>query len=169
VDTVTQKLNDSPCWKEILKVKEPYLAGKKISMGKGNITRHWKDSLEGERPLCDQYPILFDLSQNQDYTVKTCRDANFVIQFRRRLRGEMLEQWTHIVEVIISIHMSNENDTISWSMNNNAVFSTKSVYSHLERNLARAHNKWISKSKLPWKIKIFLWQLGQGAVLTRKT
>jgi hypothetical protein len=65
--------------------------------------------------------------------------------------------------------MSDENDTISWSMNNNAVFSTKSVYSHLERNLAGAHNKWISKSKLPWKIKIFLWQLGQGAILTRKT
>jgi hypothetical protein len=29
----------------------------------------------------------------------------------------------------------------------------------LERNLAGSHNKWIWKTKVPLKIKVFLWQL----------
>jgi hypothetical protein len=41
------------------------------------------------------------------------------------------------------------------------------MYQHLEKNLAGSHNKWIWKAKVPLKIKIFLWQLFQNAILTR--
>jgi hypothetical protein len=48
------------------------------------------------------------------------------------------------------------------------VFSTKSLYHWLERNLAGSHNKWIWKAKIPLKIKIFLSQICQDDVLTRE-
>jgi hypothetical protein len=39
------------------------------------------------------------------------------------------------------------------------------MYQHIEKNLDGSHNKWIWKVKIPLKIKIFLWQLFQNAIL----
>jgi hypothetical protein len=50
----------------------------------------------------------------------------------------------------------------------NAKFSTKSVYYWLEKDLAGSNNKWIWKTKIPLKIKIFMWQLCRDALLTRE-
>jgi hypothetical protein len=49
----------------------------------------------------------------------------------------------------------------------NDAFSTKSIYQHLERNVACSHNKWIWKAQIPLKLKIFLWLLFKNAILTR--
>jgi hypothetical protein len=59
-----------------------------------------------------------------------------------------------------------ENDKITWSLNKNAIFSTRSIYTLLEKNLAGSHYNWIWKSKIPLKIKIFMWQMCQDAILT---
>ena len=44
---------------------------------------------------------------------------------------------------------------------------TLSIYELLENNIAGPRNKWIWKSKLPLKIKVFLRQLHYDAILTR--
>ena len=59
------------------------------------------------------------------------------------------------------------SDEISWSLNTNGKFSTASVYRHLEKNISGPDNNMIWKAKLPLKIKVFLWQLFQDAILTR--
>jgi len=46
-------------------------------------------------------------------------------------------------------------------------FSVKSTYSHLCNIEASDPNKWIWKSKIPLKIKTFVWLTQQGAILTR--
>jgi hypothetical protein len=56
---------------------------------------------------------------------------------------------------------------VVWGLAANKIFTTKSMYQNLERNLSGASNKWIWKSKVPLKIMIFLWQLFRDAVLTR--
>ena len=62
----------------------------------------------------------------------------------------------------------NENpDAISWSLNSGGRFTTKSVYKRLERDLSGPNYKWVWKAAIPLKIKIFLWQLFQDAVLAR--
>jgi hypothetical protein len=53
---------------------------------------------------------------------------NFDIPFRRRLRGDLLAQWNSMVELVNSIPLENNDDWVSWSLNKNALFSTKSVY-----------------------------------------
>jgi hypothetical protein len=168
VATVTSRFNDSPCWKSILKVKDTYLAGRMVMLKNGNITRLWKDSIMGEQPFCDQFPVLFNLCQVQDCTIKSCREANFVIPFRRRLRGELMDHWQYILNILLSVPPCEDDDKIAWSLNKNTVFSTRSVYTLLEKPLAGSNNKWIWKAKMPLKIKIFMWQLCQDAVLTRE-
>jgi hypothetical protein len=167
VATVSSKFNDSPCWKAILKVKDTYFAGRKVVLNNGNITRLWKDPIMGEQPFCEKFPVLFNLCQVQDCTVKSCKEANFEIPFRRHLRGELLDQWQHILNTLLLAPSHDENDRITWSLNKNAIFSTKSIYTFLEKNLAGSHYNWIWKSKIPLKIKIFMWQMCQDAILTR--
>jgi hypothetical protein len=100
--------------------------------------------------------------------MKSCRDANFDIPFRRRLRGELLDHWQYILNTLLSAPFHDEDDKITWSLNKNAIFSTRSVYTLLEKNLAGSHNNWIWKAKIPLKIKIFMWQLCQDAILSRE-
>jgi hypothetical protein len=104
----------------------------------------------------------------KDCTVKDALDAKLLFPFRRTLRGLNLAQWNAIKEKLSALNLSTDNDFISWSLNQNNIFSTKSMYHWLERNLAGSHNKWIWKAKIPLKIKIFLWQMCQDAVLTRE-
>jgi hypothetical protein len=61
--TVECRFNDSPGWKALLKVKDTYLVGRKTKLGNGNICRLWKNSINNERPLCETYPILFEICQ----------------------------------------------------------------------------------------------------------
>jgi hypothetical protein len=42
IATITPRFNDSPCWKVLLKVKDTYFAGIKITLNNGNTTRLWK-------------------------------------------------------------------------------------------------------------------------------
>jgi hypothetical protein len=84
------------------------------------------------------------------------------------LRGELLDHWQYVLNTLLSAPFRDENDRIAWSLNKNAIFSTRSVYALLETNLAGFHNNWIWKSKIPLKIKIFMWQLCQDAILTRE-
>jgi hypothetical protein len=73
-----------------------------------------------------------------------------------------------IQNILLSLNLSADPDSIFWSLNENNVFSTRSVYRWLERNIARSYNRWIWKAKFSLKIKVFLWQLCQDVVLTRE-
>jgi hypothetical protein len=145
VATVTSRFNDSPCWKAMLKVKETYFAGRKVILKNGNINVLWKDPIRGEQPFCDKFPVLFNLCQVQDCNIKSCREANFDIPFRGRLRGELLDHWQYILNTLLSapFHDDDDDDKITWSLNKNAIFSTRSVYTLLEKPLAGSNNKWI--------------------------
>jgi hypothetical protein len=104
----------------------------------------------------------------KECTIKDALDSNLEILFRRTLRGDNLLHWNIIKDSLRNLLFLDASDFITWSLNPNKYFSTKSVYLWLERNLAGSHNKWIWKAKLPLKIKIFLWQMCQDAVLTRE-
>jgi hypothetical protein len=149
-------------------VKDTYMVGRKVNLRKGNICRLWQDSISGETPLSLQFPELFDLCLEKDCTILDASISDFEIPFRRTLRGDNLLHWNAIKDSLRNLPRSDDSDFITWSLNPKKCFSTKSVYLWLERNLAGSHNKWIWKAKVPLKIKVFLWQLCQDAVLTRE-
>lgn len=62
---------------------------------------------------------------------------------------------------------SDLQDVISWKWTKNGKFSVKSTYEHLTRDdMGESHSK-IWNSKVPYKIKIFLWLLAKKATLTK--
>jgi hypothetical protein len=114
-------------------------------------------------PLFLSHPKLYDIQQGQDFTFERFLVARFDVSFRRRLSHDLAIQWEQVREVFVT----DTKDTMVWGLIANRVFSTKSVYQVLERYLSGANNKWIWKAKLPLKIKVFMWQLFRGAILTR--
>jgi hypothetical protein len=109
--------------------------------------------------LCSAFPFLFDISLTQAVTFQQAVQCGFNIPFKGRLCPGLLEQWNYIKNDVVLIPRANTTDQVVWALTSNKIFSTKSVYQFLERNLPGAYNKLIWKAKIPLKIKFFLWQL----------
>ena len=93
VASVKTKVNDSPCWKAIMKVKDLYMAGRKIVIRSGDIARVWIDPIGDQKPFKDQFPQLFSICNSLECTMKKCWEAYPLSFFRRRLNNELKEQW----------------------------------------------------------------------------
>ena len=85
ITTVKTNLSDSSCWKEIMKVRDVYIAGRGIKIKDGSLVRFWKDPWLDKTPLMQLYPQLFDICQLPDISFKEVREKEFIIPFRRRL------------------------------------------------------------------------------------
>ena len=162
------KVNDSPCWKEILKLREIYFAGRRVVLHNGGGCLLWKDSFGPDKvPLMRRFPEIYDICQDQDCTVKFLVNKNFILSFRRQVTGRLLNQWNMVVDYIKGLQLGDACDEIKWSLTKNGIFSTRSVYSFLEKSISGPNCWWIWKARLPLKIQIFMWQAFQDAILTR--
>ena len=103
----------------------------------------------------------------QGCTVKHFVDCGRVMRFRRRLHGGLELQWRSILEKFNEIHLSDEDDMVYWGLAKNKVFSTKSMYDFLEKDLVGPDNRLIWNARLPLKIQIFMWQVFRNAIPTR--
>ncbi|XP_048552830.1 uncharacterized protein LOC125533101 [Triticum urartu] len=167
VANIRGRFSDSPCWKAIMKVKDSYMAGRKIIINSGNLTRVWHDPWVENIILKDRFPDLFSICHDQESTLASWVTSNYDLDFRHRLTGVLGEQWAWMVMEAKKLSLSNSSDTISWAFSSRGKFTTKTMYEWLERNLASPNYNWVWKSPVPLKIKIFLWQLFQNDVLTR--
>jgi hypothetical protein len=46
IHNVNHKLNDSPIWYDLLKIKDVYLKGRAINIENGECTRFWEDGVK---------------------------------------------------------------------------------------------------------------------------
>ena len=161
------KFNDSPVWKALLKVKEHYMAGRRVTIRSGNVARIWQDPVGEHPPLCETYPVLFSIANHPDDTITQFRGREKGDIFRRRLNPDLTSQFVGLNSIIESIAPSMEPDKIKWVLGPKEKYTTKAMYSYLERNISGCDYRWIWKAKLPTKIQIFLWQLFQDVVLIR--
>lgn len=100
VANVEPRFNDSPCWKALLKVKELYMVGRKIKLESGNLTRIWKDSVNGLVLFSVQFPHHFDICTDQDCTVDSFYTVEVAFFFRRHLNPTLAEQWREMCDHI---------------------------------------------------------------------
>jgi hypothetical protein len=69
IHDVKHKLNDSPMWYDLLKIKNIYLQGRGVSTENGSLTRFWLDPWLYNEPIAVIVPILFELCENKNITV----------------------------------------------------------------------------------------------------
>ena len=153
VASVKSRANDSPIWKNLLKVKDIYFLGRNLVLKNGNLVRFWKDAWLNNCSLMVSYPMLYDICQAQDWTFEKVRESNFVVPFQRRFNVVLAEAWDYIADKARSLNTPAGSDKVVWSLIPKGGFTTKSLYQHLERGIYGSHNKWIWKAKIPLKIK----------------
>ncbi|XP_071679612.1 uncharacterized mitochondrial protein AtMg00310-like [Lolium perenne] len=65
----------SQFWNSIQKVKSAFSQGAKHQVRNGESTRFWVDWWQGQGPLKDHYPTLFDIATDPHVTVSGCCSA----------------------------------------------------------------------------------------------
>jgi hypothetical protein len=67
---IPNRINDSHVWSDLLKVRSFYLKGRGIKINNGQNVSFWLDPCLDNKPLCQSYPVLYDLATNQRCIVR---------------------------------------------------------------------------------------------------
>jgi hypothetical protein len=87
------------------------------------------------------------------------------VSFRRALVGDNWDKWLHLVGNVLPVHLNDHMDSFRWTASK--TFTVKSMYDDLVLRVGASVNCWTWKARIPLKIKIFLWYLKNGVVLTK--
>jgi hypothetical protein len=74
-------------------------------------------------------------------------------------------QWDALLGALQDSHINKSNDFVSWVLEKSGRYTTKSMYRYiLHREVLNIRMRKMWKSKLPMKLKIFMWLVFQGRV-----
>ena len=80
---------------------------------------------------------------------------------------ERLKEWLKLVSLVLPVNLNNDKDIFIWHIKKNGKFSTQSMYREIMKREKLSGKEMFWKAKLPLKIKIFLWYLKRGVILTK--
>jgi hypothetical protein len=111
--------------------------------------------------------MSYELCLNQTNSVFDVKNADWMIQFKIILPPITIDQWYELAGKlnVLSLNESNDKPVSKWTANKQ--FTIKSVYTELTKIENGPNYKVIWKSKIPEKIKIFMWLVAQGAILSK--
>ena len=163
---VQLKPTDSPFWRGIMLVKQEFFSRGSVVVGNGMGVRFWEDRWLGDNSLTIQYPSLYNIVSHKNVLVANVLNNNLLnIGFRRTLIGN--NWWLELVERLIEVSLTTEDDTFLWSLTPNTKFTVKSMYADYMNGHTSFLGKYLSKLKVLLKIKIFMWFLNQKVPLRK--
>lgn len=122
---------DSPCWYDLLKIRDIYLQGRRMQVKNGRQTDFWNDGWTGNGTLREQFGGLYEICQEQTISVRKMADRNWDLNFRRWLTANQMIQLNRLRRMLLPVEMNDEGeDTPIWVWNNKKKFTVKSVYNH---------------------------------------
>jgi hypothetical protein len=149
-----------------MEVKKLVLERGRFKVQDGTQTRFWEDLWLGKEPLMENYPTLYNIVRKKNLSVaQVLSTTPLNISFRRALVVDNWDKWLNLVGSIIMVHLNDHMDSFIWTANK--IFLVKNMYNDLVLKSRTPVNCWTWKAKIPLKIKIFLWYLKNGVVLTK--
>ena len=151
-----------------MKVKDKFLNLGSFQLNNGENIRFWEDKWLGNFTLSQQYPSLYNIARKKHISIATVFNSiPLNISFRRGLVGNNLVLWYNLVARIAQVRLNDREDVFKWGLHQSGIFSVHSMYSALICNGHVRQNRTLWKTRIPLKIKIFLWYLHRGVVLTK--
>lgn len=126
----------------------------------GTSVRFWRNWWCGDAPLARSFPVLFSFCPNPDISVAEVAANNWDLAFRRSLTPEELEDWQSLSAFLPLL--SETPDSVVWPHSASSRFLVKSLYARLIGGVPSNRFSCIWRSKVPPKVKIFLWQAFRG-------
>lgn len=90
-----------------------------------------------------------------------------MIRFRRTPFGVSLQQWEDLKCLCNLLLLTDGKDKLFWKLDARGRFSVGSPYRTLKRAQVPYPYKFLWNTKVPLKIKFFLWLVSRGSILTR--
>ena len=81
--------------------------------------------------------------------------------------GANLQAWHEVVAMVVDVQLTNKRDRFVWRLHHNGLYSVNSMYKPLLGTQAIPYSTLIWKLKLSLKIKVFMWYLYKGVILTK--
>jgi hypothetical protein len=85
---------------------------------------------------------------------------------RRRLIGDLGEAYNDLITLCSDVLLSREDDTSVWLLGSKG-FSVNSLYKKMKNSLIYVPSNFLWKTRLPHKIKVFLWLVRNKKILTK--
>ena len=168
ISQIHWKPGDSHFWSGVMKAKEFFFQFGTFSVRDGSQVRFWEDTWLGNNSLMVQYPSLYQIVRHKFVTIKqVLGQENPDISFRMALLGHRLAVWNELLTRLEDIQLSGEPDIFRWNLHQNGKFSVKSMYDAMVHCDVPVDNRKLWKLKIPLRVKIFLWFLNKGVILTR--
>ncbi|XP_044367523.1 uncharacterized protein [Triticum aestivum] len=146
-------------WKDITKLMPIYRGITKTTIQDGNNTLLWKD-LWTDDILADRFPRAFSFTRNEDISVQEFLTAETLgTTFHLPLSEQAHEELLTMQQMLTPTTLNQGDDKwgCTWGKGE---YTAKQYYSYYFRNLdAHQSYKWIWKSKVTMKIKVFGWLL----------
>ena len=121
---------DSPFWKGLMKVKDDFFIRGSFTLGNGENIRFWEDTWLGDKPLSSQYPSSYNIVHRKQVSVADVlsQAPSPNLGFRRTPTGNKWTRWLHLVERLMRVNLTNQQDVFKWGLTNIGVFTVKSLY-----------------------------------------
>lgn len=65
------------------------------------------------------------------------------IQFRQALIGDKGPEWVHLLQRLMMVNLSQDDDSFGWKLTNSGVFFVKSMYADIINNVRVFISKYI--------------------------
>jgi len=149
---------DSHFWSGLMRVKPELLRWGKFKLGNGSLIRFWEDTWLGNKPLKNQYPTLYNIVRKKKSALvsSVLSSIPLNVSFGRLLMANNLLSWHQLVARVIDIQLQDQSDNFVWSLQQNMLFSVRSMYRAITTINIIPHYHTIWKLKSPLKIKIFM-------------
>jgi hypothetical protein len=122
----------------------------------------------GSYSFQQQYPSLCHIVRRKSDTVASILSTiHLNIYFCRYLSRNNLVLLNNLVQRIVLTQLTKDEDTLKWNLCQSGQFSVHSMYLTLINNGFVDINKRMWKVRIPLKIKIFMWYMYKGVVLTK--
>ena len=160
---------DSHFWAGLMAAKKHLFRFGSFAIRDGSEVRFWEDIWLGNASLREQYPALYNIAREKKILLrKVLSSSPPNISFRRDLIGPRLMSWHNLLSRLDSINIRQGRDVFCWNLTTSGSFTVDSMYRALMHSeVPMSNNKKIWKSKIPLKVKIFMWYLRRGVVLTK--
>jgi hypothetical protein len=122
-------------------------------------TLFWDDIWAAEVPLRLKFPRVYGCCRDKNAIVRDCwASSSWDFDFCRTFGPDELKEWEELLSLLQDFNFSDSPDRAIWVLEKTGVFSTRSLYRSLSfRGVINKRMQLVWESKLPMKIKVFLW------------
>jgi hypothetical protein len=165
---VQKRPGDSQFWASLMEVKDLLIQHGRCKVNNGQQTRFWEDVWIDKQPLMRRFPDLYRIVRKKGVSVASVLSSTPLnISFRRGITGDRLDEWLKLVSLVFLVNPNNNRDILVWQIKRDGIFSTQSLYREMMKKERISGKEVFWKAKLPLKIKVFLWYLRRGVILTK--